>query len=90
MRRTATLHCHATPYKGCGSGGSVEGALPWQWNGSAMAVAATRRLLLALGTGFDLNVSALVDCDRQRHRPTADLTILDAVLLADGRVDQDL
>ncbi len=29
-RWSATLHCHATPYKGGGSGGSVEGALSWQ------------------------------------------------------------
>ena len=31
------LPCH--PSKEGGSGGSVEGSLPWQWSGRAMAVA---------------------------------------------------
>ena len=31
--------CHATPLRGGGSGRQSVGALPWQGNGSAMAVA---------------------------------------------------
>ena len=46
--------------------------------------------LIRLRPHHDLSVAVGIDGDRQNHRPTAHLTILDVLLLPDGPVDGDL